>query len=415
MTRHKSNPDHVQPVDLIPALSGLIGKTALVTSFAMMWAAQLKIANPAFVSQNVRIEMIIGSVITLLAAFLSPQAAPSGTLAPLIVMVPVMASFGVHPLILGILSGLFGILVVRLKLFHKLITLSGPVNKASLTLTIGLSGVYLSLKNLIHYFENKQILIIILAVISVLYCYLQINRKAWLIIPAAAVISVCISTVFGITPDLSDPWTFPVFNPSYWWNGMWGIGYGFQIGTILRTAPFALFVILLWAIDTVSIQTMLEAYYKPGEPKEEIDLDRSILITASRNIVGSILGGAQTSALWRSFLIPLFTVKRPLRPAAVLLGIFGIIAGFTALPVKVLSFPPLIWTVLLFGIFLPFTLVGFRSLRDLTGSGNKAVTVLGAFLGLLFNPAITWFSSVLYERILLRFDTEYKKHQKKLP
>ena len=85
--------------DFIPALSGLIGKIALVSSFALVWAQELSITNPNFVLENVRIEILIGSIITLIAAIFYPNAAPAGTLAPLVVLLPVMSAFGVHPLI----------------------------------------------------------------------------------------------------------------------------------------------------------------------------------------------------------------------------------------------------------------------------------------------------------------------------
>lgn len=399
MKKNHNNPDSLCPADLIPAFSGLIGKTALVTSFALMWASQLEITNPDFVFENVRIEMIIGSVITLLGALFLPHTAPSGTLAPLIVLIPVMAAFGVHPLILSLMSGLFGIIAVKIRLFHKLIALSGLVTKTSLTLTIGISGVFLSLKNLYSFFEVKHALYITLTVLFLLYFMLQIIKKAWLIIPVSALVSVCISYIYGITPDLAIRFRLPSFSPSYWWNDMWGIGFGFEPMTVLRTLPFALFIVLLWAIDTVSINTMLESNLQPGESGEEINLEGSILVTGIRNMIGGILGGAQTSALWRSFLIPLFMIKRPLKHASVLLGLFGIIAGFTALPVKILSFPPLIWTVLLFGIFLPFTMVGIQNLKSITGAFSKTVVITAATLGILSNPMIAWSGAILYEQL----------------
>ncbi len=395
----KINPIQFKLIDFVPAFSGLIGKTALVTSFAMVWATQYNIKNPDFVFENVRIEMIIGSIITLLAALLLPNTAPSGTLAPLIILVPSMAAFGVHPFVLSILVGAFGILAIKTKLFHKLIAMSGLVTKTSLTLTIGISGVFLSIKNLSAFFIEKHTpFLILLAVLILIYAILLKLNKLWLIVPIAAMISVMISFAYGITLGSFKPIILPSFNPSYWWNDMWGIGFGLEPLTILKTIPFALFVILLWAIDTISINAMLEANYKPDEKREEINLDRSITITSFRNIIGGLFGGAQTSALWRSFLIPLFMVKRPLRPASILLGSLGILAGFTAIPVMVLSFPPLIWSVLLFGIFLPFVLVG---LRNLSGSGNslsKIIIIILAILGILISPMITWITASLYEK-----------------
>lgn len=401
MKKRQINPNQLQLIDFIPAISGLIGKTALVTSFAVVWSTQLGITKANFVFENVRIEMIIGSIITLLAAIFLTNTAPSGTLAPLIVLIPSMTRYGVHPLILSLFVGIIGILSIKTKLFHKLIALSGGISKTGLTLTFGVSGILLSLKNLNNFFGEQQRipLLLILLILGIAYILLRICKKAWLVIPAAAVISLLVSFAYSIYPEPIGSIALPSFNPSYWWNEMWGIGFGINVLTILKTLPFAFFVLLLWAIDTVSINAMLEASYQPQEKHEEIDINRSFLITSLRNIIGGFFGGAQTSALWRSFLIPLFLVKRPLRPASILMAVLGILAGFTALPIKVLSFPPLIWSVLLFGIFLPFLVVGMQNLKQTTGTINKAVILTAAAVGIYFSPFLTWIAAILYERL----------------
>lgn len=411
MIKSKINPISFHMIDFVPALSGLIGKTALVTSFAVVWATQYNIANPDFVFENVRLEMIIGSIITLLAAIWLADTAPSGTLAPLIVLVPSMAAIGVHPFLLGFLSGIIGMIGIKTKIFHKLIALSGLVSKTSLTLTIGISGVLLSLKNLRTFFLKEQLpLYIILASLTVIYMLLRIWKKIWLIVPSSAIISMLVSIMFGIKPSKLDSIALPSFDPTYWWNDMWGIGFGFDLITIVKTLPFAFFILILWAIDTVSITTMLDATYEANEKKEELNLNRSIIITAARNMIGSLFGGAQTSALWRSFLIPLFMVKRPLRPASILLGIFGIIAGFTAVPIKVLSFSPLIWSVLLFGIFIPFTIVGLENLKISGHWTRKLAIIIVSSFGVNYSLVLTWIGAILFELA----EKQIQKHKNKV-
>jgi len=405
MGKIKISQNNVKLIDFIPALSGLIGKTALVTSFAVVWAAQLNITNPDFVFENVRIEMIIGSIITVLSALLLPNTAPSGTLAPLIVLIPVMAKVGVHPFILSIMVGLIGLISIKTKLFHSLVTLSGSISKTSLTLTFGISGVLLSLKNLTNFYEDRHTpLFLLITLLMVIYFFLRKWNKLWLIVPVAAIVSVLVSTIFGISFGNVKNITLPSFNPSYWWNEMWGIGFGFDLITIIKTLPFAFFVLLLWAIDTVSITTMLDATYQPDEKREEINLNHSFIITSLRNMIGGIFGGAQTSALWRSFLIPLFLVKRPLRPASIIMGILGIVAGFTAIPIKILSFPPLVWSVLLFGIFLPFVMVGLKNLVETKRLSHKISILIFVISGVLISPIVTWVSATLYEKITCKLN-----------
>lgn len=389
--------------DFVPAISGLIGKIALVSSFAVMWARELNITTPNFVFENVRIEIILGSIITLIAAIMLKHIAPSGTLAPLVVLIPAMVQFGVHPLVLSILVAIMGIISIKTRLFHKLISLSGYISKTSITLTFGVSGVYLSTKNLISFYGDEYIPFIMVIFILIITYFLLLKWKmSWLVIPAAAVVSILVSISFGFGIDISTTRELPNFSPFYWWNEMWGIGFGFNFVTIIKTLPFAMFVILLWAIDTLSIKAMGDANYQEGEEREEMDLDKSFIITSIRNMVVGTCGGAQTSALWRSYLIPLFMVKRPLKYSSILLGIFGILAGFSATPIKILSFPPLIWSVLLFGIFVPFTIVGIKNTWNMKSLLQKVAILIFTALGVLFNPIFTWIGALVYEKTLMK-------------
>jgi len=390
----------IKIIDFIPATSGLIGKIALVSSFAFVWAQELSITSPNFVFENVRIEIIIGSIITLVMALILPNTAPAGTLAPLIVLIPTMVRFGVHPFVLSILVGIIGMISVKTKLFETLISLSGYISKTSLTLTFGISGVLLSVKKLISFFcDNSIPLFLLIFSLALAYLLLLKHKKNWLVIPVSAIVSVLISLLFGVNIDISTPTSFPNFNPFYWWNDMWGIGFGINLLTIIRTLPFAIFVVLLWAIDTISINAMLHANFQANETREEINLNNSFIIVSARNMIGGLCGGAQTSSLWRSFLIPLFMMKRPIRSASILLGILGLLVGITAIPVKILSFPPLIWTVLLFGIFIPFVTLGIKNIKNTENIAQKAIILLFSATGVFISPILTWVGAVCYEKI----------------
>lgn len=392
----------IKLIDFIPAISGIIGKIALASSFAFMWSQSLGITNKDFVFENVRMELLIGSIITLIAAFVFPKASPAGTLAPLIILVPIMADFNVHPLVLGVSIGIVGIIAVKTKMLVKLTSISGFVSRNSLTLAFGVSGIILCLEKLYLFFKQKSIAFIVLMIIlSVVYTILYKLKKTYYIIPIAAVISVIIPVVFGLGLDISFAEIEFNFSPSYWWNEKWGIGYGFNIKTILVTIPFAFFVIFLWTIDTVSIQVIKESSYDKDEERQEIDINKSFIIVAIRNMVGAFFGGAQTGSLWRSFLIPLFMVKRPMHICAILMGICGIVFSLTSLPINVLSYSPLVWSVLLFGIFGSFTIVSIINIVKSDKASTKLITILLSLSGVLINPVLTWIASVIFEKIAI--------------
>lgn len=394
----KTNALDLNCKDLIPVLSGLIGKIALVSSFALVWAQELLITNPNFVLENVRIELLIGSIVTLISAILYQNAAPAGTLAPLVVLVPVMSAFGVHPFILGIAVGSIGLVVVRTGIFKRLVDLAGFTCKTSITLTFGISGVWMSANKLYSFFSQKEqafwVLVIALMLSFIILLY---YKKTWLVIPVASLVAFVIPKLFGVGYEMIPVLVKLNLSPFYWWNDMWGIGFGLNVVTILKTIPFALFVILLWTIDTVSIQTIREASYDIEEEKEYMDIEQSFLIISIRNIIGAIFGGAQTGSLWRSFLIPLYMVKRPMRISAMLLGIGGIITSLSVVPIQIMLFTPLVWSVLLFGIFMPLTITAMTNIMKEKKTRTRILILLFSALGVGINPILTWISSVIYE------------------
>lgn len=393
----------IKLIDLIPAISGLIGKIALASSFAFMWAHGLGISNENFVFENVRIEILIGSLIALIAALVFPKSSPSGTLAPLIVLIPIMINFGVHPLILGVSISIIGIIAVKTGVLVKLTGISGPISRNSLTLAFGVSGIVLCIEKLFSFFQEKIEAFLVLAVVlSVIYIILFKLKITYFIIPIAALISVIIPALFGLGFDIKFVETDIVLNPSYWWNEMWGIGYGFDLKTIIVTLPFAFFVVFLWTIDTVSIQVLQESNYKNGEEKQGIDINKSFYMVSIRNIVGAIFGGAQTASLWRSFLIPLFMVKRPIRTSAIIMGLCGVVFSLTSLPISILSYSPLVWSVLLFGIFVPFVVASLTNTLKSDKKSTRFAVVLLSLPGIFFNPMITWIISVIYEKVIVR-------------
>ena len=390
--------------DFVPALSGIIGKIALISSFALVWAQALQITAPDFVIKNVRIELLIGSIITLLGAACFQNAAPAGTLAPLIVLVPSMAAFGVHPFILGIFVGVMGIVAVKTGLFLRLIALAGFTCKTSITLVFGISGIWMSAGKLYSYFQERNTVFwVLMLVLTPIYFVLLHYKKNWMAIPVASLTAFVIPLLLGAGYEHSTKVLSLNLDSFYWWNDMWKTGFGFQWSTILRTLPFALFVVLLWSIDTVSIQTVREASYREGEKMEQLNIEQSFLLVSIRNIIGTILGGAQMGSLWRSFLIPLYMVKRPMRSCEIILGIMGIFASLTLVPIQLMSYVPLVWTVLLFGIFMPFTITAFTNMQKEKNAVTNTFILLFSAIGITFSPVLTWIASVIYDKVIYSY------------
>lgn len=386
--------------DFVPVLSGLIGFIALVTSFAYVWSQELSITNVNFILENVRMEVLIGSIITLFASIVLPNVAPAGTLAPLVILVPAMSAFGVHPLILGLTVGIVGFFVVKTGIFMCLVELAGFTCKTSITLTFGISGIWMSINKLYSFFSTKkQIFATLMIILILVYLLLLYHKIKWLVIPVVSLIVFIIPYLFHAGFEYVPVKLNLNLSPYYWWDDMWGIGFGFDVVTILKTIPFTLFVILLWTIDTVSIQTIQDASYQSQEDKERIDIQQSFLIVAIRNTIGAFCGGAQTGSLWRSFLIPLYMVKRPMQIGAILLGIGGVITSLTVVPIQVMSYIPLVWSVLLFGIYMPFTLTAISNIYKNKCKRSNIFIILFSAFGIGISPILTWIFSVIYDKL----------------
>jgi len=388
----------LQLVDAVPALSGVIGKVSLVAAFAMAWAAGLGISDPTFVAENVRLELVLAGLLTLIfCAFMNPYAGPPGTLATLIPVVPMMALSGVHPLPLGIGIGIIGLAITAFRYFSKLVHINGEGTKGGIILLFGFLGITSSMDHLKVWADNTHapyLFMLLLAIGLIIYILLGKIGAKWLVIPLCAAGAIALSAFFGLLPVIETGPGLPIISPDVWWNEKWGIGYGLSAEHFIRAVPYALLAVVMWPIDALAITAIQETSYPPEAQKAVIDLNDTYAIVSLRNIVGTFLGGSQVAAVWRSFMIPLGIVKRPVGGSAFILGILAISFGILGFPIDVAIFAPLLWLVLIFGIYVPLIEVGITKIKSLESAQIAAVCIVG---GMAINPVIGWVLSVVTE------------------
>lgn len=393
--------------DIVPALSGAIGKVSLVAAFAVAWATGFNITDPSFVAENVRLEIVFASILTILfCAFLNPYAGPPGTLAPLIPIIPVMIASGVHPLPLSILIGLIGLLISAFRYFSKIVEINGAGTKGGIILLFGFLGISSSLENLKNWADKSkapELFVLLLIVGLVLYILLNKFKVRWLIIPICAVAAIAISSLFGLFPTLKTNIGLPIINPYIWWNEKWGIGWGMNAGNFIKALPFALLAVVMWPIDALAIKTIQETNYPKEAKKAVFDMNSTYFIVSIRNIIGTFLGGGQISAIWRSFMIPLGIVKRPIGASALVLGILGVSFGILGFPIDIAVFPPLLWLVLIFGVYIPLMEVGLTTIKTAASAQVAAVCIIA---GIAVNPVLGWIASVFIENFKIIKDFE---------
>ena len=384
--------------DLIPALAGAIGKISLTAAFAMAWATGLGISDPTFVTENVRLEVVVASVFALIfSVVLHPAAGPPGTLAPLIPLVPLMISAGVHPLPFAILISLAGFVFAKKGYFQDIVNINGVGTKAGILLLFGIMGITSSLQKLQTWttsISQAGMFFVLIFFGVILYLLLiRLNAK-WLIIPASALLSLVVSSFYGSFPSLETGLGLPIIDPEYWWNDKWGIGFGMTIQNFVAAIPFALLVLTMWPLDALAVKTLQETNYPATAKRAILDMNVTFIVVTIRNLIGALLGGAQTAAVWRSFMIPLAVVKRPIGGSALCLGLFGITFAILGFPIDVSVFPPLVWLVLILGVFAPMLEIGLGTIRD---AASAHIALICIILGIGMNPVIGWSFAVLIE------------------
>jgi len=398
---------NVRIQDFVPAISGVIGKVSLVAAFAVSWSVGLSISNPAFVPENVRLELVFAGFMTIIfCAVLNPYIGPPGTLAPLIPMVPIMAAAGVHPLSFGILVGSIGIILSISKAFSKVVNINGKGTKGGLIILFGILGIKGAIENLnLWAFDTDSKILISVIIIVGIILYISLNKVklGWLVIPACAGFALLISVIFGKIPDFQTDIGFPVINPSIWWNEKWGTGFGFTVSNYIKALPYALFAVVLWPLDALAIKAIQDENYPIEAENAKFDMDSTYTIVSIRTIMGTFLGGSQTAAIWRSFMIPLSIIKRPIGASALILGVLSIAAGILGSPIDIAIFPPLLWPVLIFGVFVPMLEVGISTIKDRTLSKIAAICIVG---GITINPLVGWILAMISEKIIFKRDIE---------
>ena len=386
-----------------------------MAAFATGWASALGIQDDGMIADSVRLELMIASAVALLlCALLNPYAAPAGTLAPLIPLIPAMAAAGVHPLPFAILVSLIGFLFAKTGVFNLLVRLNGPGAKAGVSLLFGGMGVVHAIQKLhiwVQSYQKPQFTLFVLFAGAVLYLFMSRAKIRWLVIPVCVIAALTVSAAFGLFPLISAQIGLPVLDPAFWWIQRWGVGYGLSIRNFVSAIPFVILVLTMWPVDALAIQTLQERNYPSTAKRAIMNIDDSFILITVRNLIGTIFGGVQTAAVWRSFMIPLAVSKRPIGGSALLLGLIGILFAVLGFPVDIAIFPPLVYMVLIFGVFVPMFESGWETIENVRMFFTATVCIV---IGVVFSATIGWGAALAMENSISpgKNGTDHIEYQK---
>ena len=385
----------IEPEDLVPALAATIGKVVMVTAMAAAFAVQFGL-TPEFVAENVRYELLIAGLlfVILFSALLNPNTNLAGTHGPMIPLIPLIAAAGGHPLALGIMVGVFGLLLSFSKGGSKLVKLTGEGVRGGLLIYLGAVGLIGQISKLELWTgsigQGAVSFGVILATI-VIYAYLAKIHKRWLAIPLCSLIAGIVAYAMGTPFEFVTEPGLPHFSPSYWWGETtgWQLGWP-SLSHYVAVIPFAILAVAMWSPDFLGHRVFQELNYPKKAEGVLMNVDDTMTVCSIRQMIGSLLGGGNLASSWGTYMIPAAIAKRPIPGGALLTGIMCVLAAVIGYPMDLAMWEPVLRVALLVGVFLPLLEAGMQMVNDTQDSQTAGICLFScAFVNPVFGWALT--------------------------
>lgn len=387
--------------DLVPAMAATIGKIVMVAAVVGAFAIPLGLSEH-FVIENSRFEMLIAAIlfVVLISGFLNPTSNLAGTHGPLIPLVPLIVASGGHPMALGILIGVFGFILGISKGGSLLARLTSNGVCGGLLLYLGFIGVTGQVKKLFAWaegFDMAYIAFVVIICTILMYAWLEHIQKRWLAIPLGSVLAAVIAFALGAPFEFTTHPGLPNLSPAYWWGESTGWNLGLPgLEHFIAVAPFAVLAVVMWSPDFLGHRVFQEISYPPKTDKVLMDIDDTMVSTAARQVVGSVLGGGNLSSSWGTYIVPAAIACRPIPAGAILTGLFCVIAAIWGYPMDLAVWPPVMSIALIVGVFLPLLEAGMQMTREGKTTQSAAIVI---FSSALVNPVFGWSLTMLLDNL----------------
>ncbi|WP_131669358.1 DUF3360 family protein [Psychrobacter pygoscelis] len=386
--------------DTIPAMAATIGKVVMVGAIAATFAGPLGLGD-AFILENVRYELLIVSIfIILFSGFILPTANLAGTHGPLIPLIPIVVAAGGHPMAFGLLIGAFGLLLAISKGGSLLANLTSKGVCGGLLLYLGFIGTTSQVKNLFAWAEGigmAHIAFVVILLTIILYALLEHFQKRWLAVPLSCLVGGGTAFLMGAPFAFKTDPGMPHLSPMYWWgeNTGWMLGFP-TIDSFIVVLPFAILAVAMWSPDFLGHQVFQKISYPKRTDRVLMDIDDTMVSASFRQVAGSLLGGANFTSSWGTYIVPAAIAKRPIPAGALLTALFCIIAGIWGYPMDLAIWQPVMCVALIVGVFIPLLEAGMEMTREGKTTQSAAIVV---FASALVNPAFGWSITLLLDNL----------------
>ena len=386
--------------DTIPAMAGTIGKVVMVGAIAATFAGPLGLSD-SFILENVRYELLLVSLFILLfSGFLLPTANLAGTHGPLIPLIPIVVAAGGHPMAFGLLIGAFGLLLAISKGGSVLAGLTSRGVCGGLLLYLGFIGTTSQVKKLFAWAESinmAHIAFVIIFTTILLYALLEHFKKRWLAVPLSCLLGGGLAFMLGAPFEFKTGPGLPNMDPMYWWGESTGWMLGLPtLESFIVVLPFAVLAVAMWSPDFLGHQVFQRLSYPERTEKVQMNIDDTMLSASARQTFGSIMGGANFTSSWGTYIVPAAIAKRPIPAGAVLTALFCIIAGIWGYPMDLAIWQPVLCVALIVGVFIPLLEAGMEMTREGKTTQSAAIVV---FSSALVNPAFGWSLTMLLDNL----------------
>lgn len=402
---------HIEFEDLIPAIAATIGKVVMVTAMVAAFAAQFGL-TPEFVAENVRYELLIagGIFVIIFSAILNPRANLAGTHGPMIPLIPIIAAAGGHPLALGILIGVFGLILSITKGGSKLMALTGVGVRGGLLIYLGAVGLISQItkfENWTASVDNSTVSFVVIGITILIYAYLARIKKRWLAIPLCSAIAGAVAYAMGVGFEFTTEPGLPHMNPLWWWgeNTGWQLGWP-DLSHYIAVIPFAILAVAMWSPDYLGHRVFQEMNYPKDAKDVLMDIDDTMTVASVRQIIGSGLGGGNIASSWGTYMIPAAIAKRPIPGGAVLTAILCVLASVFGYPMDLAMWEPVLRVALIVGVFLPLLEAGMQMVKKTNDSLSAGTCI---FACAFVNPVFGWALTMLLDNTGLIGDRERAK------
>lgn len=378
--------------DFIPAIAGTIGLTVMCTAVTKTFASAYGL-DMSFIVENVRVDMIAVSFffVILFSGVFNPRANLAGIHGPMMPLIPLMAASGTHPLALGILIAVFGLILSITKGGSRLVKVTSQGVAGGLLVYLGAIGTIGQVKAMRAWGDSigmEYVVFLVLLCNLFLYSILARYGKRWLAIPLCSLLAALVALGLGAPFEFTTGPGLPSFNPMYWWGTETGWKLGLPgVTHFVASLPFAILAVAMWSPDFLGHRIFQEMNY-PGKAKGVLmDVDDTMKGCSMRQVFTNLLGSGCITSSWGTYMIPAAIAKRPIPGGAILTGILCITVAVAGFPMDIAVWRPVLSIALLVGVYLPLLEAGMEMVHEPKDTKAAGICI---FSSAIVNPVFGW-------------------------